>query len=397
MHDLIVLGGGVAGFFGAINYARKNPKKRVAIFERSSQCLSKLRITGGGKGNIGFAENNSKKLASNYPRGHKVLPKLFDQFKTDDLKEWLKNEKIEVFEEDGMLYPKGQSSNTIIDVLIREAEKNKIQVETGFVVKDFLRRQGKWNIIVEEDTYVAEKILVTTGGNKLIWEICEKLGHKVIPSVPTLFTFEIQHSLSPKGDEIRMENVDVAAIDSELSVNGHVTITKTGFEGEAIKRLASLGAKPFFDLDYNFIISVNWLSRKLEEVQIELHEFRISKAERKVNGVNPFDLPKPIWQRMCKIARVDTKKYDALTDEEIQQLAMKICKSVFQVKGKVPNKKEFVTSGGVELDEIELTTMESKLRSNLFFAGEVLNIDGFSGGFNIQSAWTTAWIASQAM
>jgi len=293
MYDLIVLGGGVAGFFGAINYAKKNPKKKVVILERSSQCLSKLRITGGGKGNIAHASYTPKALANNYPRGNKELTQLFKIFQTKDIIAWMHENGIKTEESvEGRIYPVGQNSATVIELLLAQAKKYKIDIKTNCVVTDFLRRKGNWNAIVEEDSFIADKILVTTGGNKLIWQICEKLGHQVTYSVPTLFTFEIPNSLVTKTDEIHLPNVKLEIVDSKFSINGPLTVNSTGLAGEAILRLSSMAAKELYELDYTFILSVNWLNKSIEEVVIALHNFRVDKAERKVIGINPFDLPK---------------------------------------------------------------------------------------------------------
>ena len=398
MYNLIVIGGGVAGFFAAINFARKNPKQKILILERSTNYLSKLRIFQGGIGVVAPGKLSATALSKNFPRGSKESVQLFKLFGTAEIVDWLEKSGIKTeISEDGKIVDVSNSSNTIVDYLLKEAERLKIEVQKEVVVEDLMRKQGVWNIILEEETLTTEKILITSGGNKMIWGLCAKLGHDVVPAVSSLFSFSISNAFLQKVVGEQFPNAHIGIVDTDFETEGEIQVTNEGLGGNAVLQLSSLAARQLHDLNYNFIVHVNWLNISHEEASIALHNLRVEKSERKVSGLNPFDLSKSFWQGLVKMCKLDAKKYTDLNDADIQLLTNKLCRSVFQVIGRKVNMSEFVTAGGIKLDEVDLKTMESKLRSNLFFAGEVLNIDGFSGGYNVQTAWTTSWIAAQGM
>ena len=398
MYNLIVLGGGVAGFFAAINYARKNPRNKVLIIERSTNYLSKLRIFQGGIGVVAPGKLSPTALSKNFPRGGKEALQLFKTFGTADIIDWLDKAGIKTFEaEDGKIIDASKTSKTVADYLLKEADRLSIETRKEVEVKNMLRKQGIWNISFEEEGLTTESVLITTGGNKMIWQLCEKLGHRVIPAVSSLFSFNITNAFLQKVAEIEFENARIEIVDTNFETEGQVIITKEGLAGRAVLKLSSIAARQLNDLNHSFIVQVNWLNKSIEEASIALHNLRVEKAERKLSGLNPFDLSKVFWQGIVKQCKLEAKKYVDLSDADIQLLINKLCGSVFQVNGRKVNISEFVTAGGLSLDEVDLKTMESKLRANLYFAGEVLNIDGFNGGYNIQSAWTTGWIASQGI
>mgnify|MGYP003626911296 CR=1 FL=1 len=401
--DIIIIGGGAAGFFTAINAAERNPKLRVVLLERGKEVLTKVKISGGGRCNVTHAEFVPKELSRNYPRGEKELLGPFHSFMTGDTIDWFEKRGIPLkIEEDGRMFPVSDSSQTIIDLFISETQRLGVDISRGHSVKSILRKDDLWVVGTSEGDFQAEKIVVATGSNPKIWKLLEGLGHEVIPAVPSLFTFNIKDGRILDLPGIATE-ASVKVVDSkgkvQLESEGPLLITHWGMSGPAILKLSAWGARVLEPTNYHFSIKVNWLLDVSEEEVLEnLLIFKINNAKQTIFKYTQFDLPKRLWQSLVKAAGIEaTETWADISKKKLQNLANQIVSSHFDVKGKSTFKEEFVTAGGVDLKEVNFKTFESKIQKNLYFAGEVLNIDAITGGFNFQNAWTGGYLVAQAL
>lgn len=398
-YDIIIVGGGAAGFFTAINIAEKNPNKKICILEGGKNVLTKVRISGGGRCNVTHAQFDPKELIKNYPRGHKELLGPFYQFGPQDTAEWFADHGVQLnAESDGRMFPISNSSETIIDCFLSASEKLGIDLKKEQNVLDIKKDDDKWMIILKDKNYTAEKLVLTTGSNPKIWEIVKNLGHTIIDPVPSLFTFNISDNRI-HGLQGLSANVSLQIQDTKLKSQGPLLITHWGMSGPAILKLSSWGARILYEKDYRFSLLINWLdemtSENTENILWEIKE----KDPRKIVSKNPvFPLPGRLWESLVLTSKIGPeKKWADVTKSEIQNLKEQLTASKFKVTGKSIFKDEFATAGGIDLKEVNCKTMESKLHSNLFFAGEILNIDGVTGGFNFQNAWTGGWIVSESI
>lgn len=396
-YDLIIIGGGAAGFFMAINVAEKRPDYKIAILERGKEVLSKVKISGGGRCNVTHAEFIPKELSKNYPRGEKELLGPFHSFMTGDTIEWFSNKGVELkIEEDGRMFPVTDSSSTIIECFLQQAQKFGIEILTSHLVKSFSFKEEKWHIATNKGGFSSQKLSVTTGSNVKVWGMLQTIGHKIVAPVPSLFTFNIKdHRINDLPG--LSSNVHIKVLNSKLSSEGSVLITHWGLSGPAILKLSAWGALALKSFDYKFDISVNWLpGNNTQEIFEELLKLKEKNAKQLVFKYAQFDLPKRLWRSLVKAAHiVELKKWADVKNKELHQLATQLCNCVFEVSSKSTFKEEFVTAGGVDLKEINFKTYESKICPKLFLAGEVLNVDAITGGFNFQNAWTGAFIAAQ--
>lgn len=395
--DIIIIGGGAAGFFSAINIVEKNPKLKVAILERGKECLSKVRISGGGRCNVTHACFVPNDLVKFYPRGEKELKGPFHQFCSGDTIEWFEKHGVELkIEEDGRMFPVTDSSQTIIDCFEKTVQKLGIKVYTSQSVQSLFYKGDVWKIETQKDQFQAEKIVVATGSNPKIWELLQQLGHEIVSPVPSLFTFNIK--------DIRIKDlmgvsaeVSVKVKNSKLAASGPLLITHWGMSGPAILRLSAWGARELFDKNYQFSIQINWLKdQSFDEVMERLQELKLENAKKNIDKFCPFALPKRLWESILIASSVslDTKWAD-LNKKQLNKLAEELTAASFQVNGKSTFKEEFVTAGGIDLKEINFKSMQSKILPNVYFAGEVLNIDAITGGFNFQNAWTGGFILAE--
>lgn len=395
--DIIIIGGGAAGFFSAINIVEKNPKLKVAILERGKECLSKVRISGGGRCNVTHACFVPNDLVKFYPRGEKELKGPFHQFCSGDTIEWFEKHGVELkIEEDGRMFPVTDSSQTIIDCFEKTVQKLGIKVYTSQSVQSLFYKGDVWKIETQKDQFQAEKIVVATGSNPKIWELLQQLGHEIVSPVPSLFTFNIK--------DIRIKDlmgvsaeVSVKVKNSKLAASGPLLITHWGMSGPAILRLSAWGARELFDKNYQFSIQINWLKdQNFEEVMEVLQELKLENAKKNIDKFCPFALPKRLWESILIASSVslDTKWAD-LNKKQLNKLAEELTAASYQVNGKSTFKEEFVTAGGIDLKEINFKTMQSKILPNVYFAGEILNIDAITGGFNFQNAWTGGFIVAE--
>jgi predicted Rossmann fold flavoprotein len=397
--DILIVGGGAAGFFSAINIVERNPKLKVAILERGKEVLSKVRVSGGGRCNVTHACFDPNELVKFYPRGEKELRGPFHQFCSGDTIEWFEKHGVELkIEDDGRMFPVSNSSQTIIDCFLHTSHKLGITILTGQSVQSIFKKENCWKIETQTKNYLAEKLILATGSNPKIWDMLHTFGHAIITPVPSLFTFNIK---DPRIKELPgiATQVSVKVIGSKLESTGPLLITHWGMSGPAILKLSAWGARILHDKNYQFAIEVNWLNDiETEEAETLLKELKQEHAKKTVAKKSPFELQNRLWESLVLASGIDAEtKWADLSKIQLQNLANQLTKAIFQVNGKSTFKEEFVTAGGIDLKEINFKTMESKLHPNLYFAGEIVNIDAITGGFNFQNAWTSGFIVANAI
>ena len=402
-YDLLIIGGGAAGFFTAINAADMDHDLKIAILERGKEVLTKVKVSGGGRCNVTHAEFMPDDLIKKYPRGEKELLGPFHQFMTGDTIAWFADRGVELkIEEDGRMFPVTDSSQTIIDCFLDEVKTQGVGIYRQQSVKDIRKGDGLWQIETNSAVYSARKVVIATGSNPKIWELLKNLGHTIVPPVPSLFTFNIVDDRIADLSGIATEaTVDIMDDNDKiiLSSEGPLLITHWGMSGPAILKLSAWGARLLEPMRYNFRIRVNWLNRfDSEEVENHLRSAKLEKAKKKVSGSATMELPKRLWQKLVRAAGIDELTIWAdLTKVQINDLVAELTSGIYKVEGKSTFKEEFVTAGGVELKEVNFKTFESKILPDMYFAGEVLNIDAITGGFNFQNAWTGGYLAAKAI
>jgi hypothetical protein len=398
-YDIIIVGGGAAGFFTAINIVENNPKTKVAILERGQEVLSKVRISGGGRCNVTHACFVPNDLVKFYPRGEKELRGPFHQFCSGDTIDWFEKHGVELkIEDDGRMFPVSNSSQTIIDCFLEATKKLGIDILTGQSVQSIFKSDAFWKVETNHETFACKKIIMTTGSNPKIWEMLQSLGHSVIEPVPSLFTFNIKDAKIK--DLMGLSALaSVKVKNSKLEASGPLLITHWGMSGPGILRLSAWGARELSDKKYQFAIVVNWLNDKtFEETAITLRELKLEHSKKAVSKKSPFDIPNRLWESIVLASQVDIEaKWADLTKNQLTNLTNQLTNAEFQVNGKSTFKEEFVTAGGIDLKEINFKTMESKILSDLYFAGEIVNIDAITGGFNFQNAWTSGFIVASSI
>ncbi|MFV8369033.1 NAD(P)/FAD-dependent oxidoreductase [Flavobacterium sp. LB2R40] len=397
--DIIIVGGGAAGFFTAINIVEKNPKLKVAILERGTEVLNKVRISGGGRCNVTHACFEPNELVKFYPRGEKELRGPFHQFCSGDTIEWFEKHGVELkIEADGRMFPVSNSSQTIIDCFLKATQKLGIAVLTGQSVQSIFKKENEWKIETQTENYLAEKLILATGSNPKVWEMLQNFGHAVISPVPSLFTFNIKDTRIKELPGVAAQ-VTVKVKDTKLSSTGPLLITHWGISGPAILKLSAWGARILHDKNYQFTIFVNWLNdADIADVEKKLKDLKQEHAKKSVSKKSPFELTNRLWESLVLASGIEVEtKWADLSKLQLQDLANQLTNGTFQVNGKSTFKEEFVTAGGIDLKEINFKTMESKLHENLYFAGEIVNIDAITGGFNFQNAWTSGFIVANAV
>ena len=398
-YDIIIVGGGAAGFFTAINCVEKNPNLKVAILERGAEVLNKVRISGGGRCNVTHACFEPNELVKFYPRGEKELRGPFHQFCSGDTVEWFEKHGVELkIEADGRMFPVSNSSQTIIDCFLEATKKLKIDILTHQSVQSIFKTANYWKIETPNEQFSAQKLILATGSNPKIWEMLQTFGHLVVNPVPSLFTFNIKDARIKELPGVATQ-VSIKVKDTKLSSNGPLLITHWGMSGPAILKLSAWGARILHDKNYQFTIFVNWLNDlDTEDVEKVLKELKLEHAKKAVSKKSPFEITNRLWESLVLASGIEAEtKWADLSKIQLQNLSEQLTNGVFQVNGKSTFKEEFVTAGGIDLKEINFKTMESKLHENLYFAGEIVNIDAITGGFNFQNAWTSGFIVAEAI
>lgn len=401
--DLIVIGGGAAGFYGATQAAAMHTGLKVLILEKTNKLLSKVRVSGGGRCNVTHNCFDPVKLSRHYPRGERALRTVFKEYGPTDTIGWFAEKGVQVkTEADGRIFPVTDDAETIIDCFLKEARRLDIKIETGVEVVA-LRGDGD-GIEVEtatSKTYRCKRILIAIGGSPKneAYAFIRKLGHKIKPPIPSLFTFNDSAKLFTELMGISVPNAEVRIAGTKFSESGPLLITHWGLSGPAIIKLSAWAAEDLFAMHYTFTIMVSWIGPAREEdMRMFLQTQKIQRGKQRIHAHPLFELPQRLWTRFCVLAEIpDEKVWSEISHRQLNKLLEFLIKCTFNIKGKTTFKEEFVTCGGVDIAEVDLTTLESKLVKGVFFAGEVLNVDGETGGFNFQAAWSTAFVAVRSM
>ncbi len=393
-YDIIVIGGGAAGFFAAIT--AQSLGKKVAILEKTRQPLAKVRISGGGRCNVTHSCFDPAQLVTNYPRGSQALRGPFSRFQPRDTIKWFEDRGVILkTEADGRMFPVTDSSQTIIDCLQNECEKTGVHI---YLESDVLTIEKDISFTVHlanKKTMHAKQLILATGSNRRVFSWLESLGHTIIPCVPSLFTFNISNFTLKEIAGVSVPRAHVRVLGIEQT--GPLLITHWGFSGPCVLKASAWGARLLHECGYKADVCINWLSDiSYEEKQKLLISAKQEHPKKQISSVCPFALPQSLWKAMLARSNINSQmRFSDISKQEMLRLIDHLHRDIYKIEGQTTNKEEFVTCGGVALDEVNFKTMESKKIPDLFFAGEVLDIDGVTGGFNFQNAWTTGWLAAQ--
>jgi len=403
-NQLIVIGGGAAGYFAAVNAARLNSSLNVIILEKSREVLSKVRVSGGGRCNVTHHCFDPELLSKAYPRGEKTLRWSFEQFQASDTVEWFNERGVELkTEDDGRMFPVTDSSDTIISCLMDEAKKHGVSIRTKMKVNRIEPLDvGGFTLHLHKEKPISCKyLLVATGGynreNAYSW--LTELGHSVNTPVPSLFTFNFRDKIFTDLAGISVQRAEVQIKGTSFSEVGPVLITHWGLSGPAVLKLSAWAARELHQREYRYDVQINWLHPMNEqEVRCELTEIREEHSRKMVGNQNRFPFPSRLWERFLELGSIKPdKRWADLSNKEIHELTQQLTRGTYNIQGKTTYKEEFVTCGGIPLNEVNPDTLESKKVPGLYFVGEVLDIDGITGGFNFQAAWTNGWLAANAI
>lgn len=395
MKQIIIIGGGAAGFFCAANL--NATKYKITILEQNSDVLQKVKISGGGRCNVTHACFDPRELVQFYPRGNKELLSVFTRFQPGDTMEWFENRKVSLkIEGDNRVFPESNSSQTIINAMLNEVQSKNVEVKTKCSVKEIEKQDERYVVKTSLGDFEADYIIYTTGSSPKSLKMIESLGHNSIDPVPSLFTFNIKDDLLKDlaGTSFEMVETSIPRLKTEES--GPLLITHWGLSGPAILKISAWEAVNLAKMKYNFEIEVNFISRSIDDAEEVFQQFKQSNPKKTIGQSKIFDITNRFWQRILEVSNIDLNKQVAnLSKKEMDRIVENLCKKKFQVTGKSTFKDEFVTAGGVDLKEINFKNMSSKILPNFYIAGEVLNIDAVTGGFNFQACWSEAWLIAQ--
>jgi hypothetical protein len=400
--NIAIVGGGAAGFFAAITCAESSPACRVTLFERGKNVLEKVRISGGGRCNVTHACFEPRELVKFYPRGHRELLSPFLQFGPAQTVEWFEERGVALkTESDGRMFPQSDDAQTIVDCLQNAAQRAGVQVLTGARVEKITRLpDGKWGLHTPQNPgRIFDKLMIATGSNPAMWELLQSLGHQIVPPAPSLFTFNTKDTRLRELAGVAVSRVEVRAIGTRWHAEGPLLVTHWGLSGPAILRISAWGARDLQELGYKFPLEINFLPAFKKDAALEfLQQNRLEHGKKQMSAHPLFGLPARLWQRLAEAAGVPPERRWADMDKKTMgALGEQLCAATFQITGKSTFKEEFVTAGGVSLKELNFKTFESRICPNLYIAGEALDIDAITGGFNFQAAWTGGWLAGRAM
>jgi len=398
---VIVVGGGAAGFFGAIICARKYPKAQITLLEAAKDPLAKVKISGGGRCNVTHHCFDNIQLIQYYPRGSKALRGAFSRFNPQDTLDWFNQEGVNLkTEQDGRIFPVSNSSATIVDCLLKAAIKAKVILKTGSPVVKILPR---FTVVLKNgENLSCDRLLIATGGSACGHRWAKDLGHQIITPVPSLFTFNIKDPRLDGLAGVAVDNVSLSILEegkARFTQSGPILVTHWGASGPGVLKLSAWSARLLQENQYQMPLLIDWLPQyQAQDLQEQLLKFKSSNGKKQISGQCPFNLPKRLWQKLVEASQISQDKIWAeLSKTQLRALLNQLKQGTYQIQGKGVFKDEFVTCGGVDLSQINFKTMESKVTMGLYFAGEILDIDGLTGGFNFQSAWTTGWIAGESM
>lgn len=399
---IAIIGAGAAGCFAATNIPHQ-PGREVVVFEKSSKVMQKVKVSGGGRCNVTHACFNVPTLLKKYPRGQRFLKKTLFEFTPQHTIDWFEARGVILkAEEDGRMFPVTDNSQTIIDCIWQQMQQNKVEVRYGKAVKR-IETSGKQLIVhfADDSSYAADKVLIACGGfpkpEQFGW--LKELGHTIEEPVPSLFTFNMPKHPITELMGVSVEEVTVKIQGTKIAEKGPLLITHWGMSGPVILRCSAWGARELHDMWYDFKILVNWLGESTEQdVREQIAGLRQEIGKHYIHHKNPFNLPRRLWEYILKQCSIDESvKWGELPAKAQNKLVQSLVADEYHVQGKTTFKEEFVTSGGITLSEINPQTMESRIVPGLYFAGEIMDVDGITGGFNFQHAWSSAYIAAQSM
>ncbi|MCB1197098.1 MAG: NAD(P)/FAD-dependent oxidoreductase [Deltaproteobacteria bacterium] len=406
---LCVIGGGAAGFFAAIHAAQTMQNRpvpgKVVLLEGSTRFLQKVRISGGGRCNVTHHDFNIRSFVTNYPRGQKEVLSAMHQFQASDLVQWFKQAGVSLkVEADGRMFPVTDDSETIIDCLMKQAKLLGVQLDKSFAAMSVVKKSDVFVIQDRKGQVLeADKVLLATGSSPDGYKIAKQLGHTITPLAPSLFSFKIEHLLlhDMQGTSFPNAQVVLCVGDKNQEVfkqQAPVLITHWGVSGPGILKISAWAARVMQEYQYKGILTVNWVGQKTEIIQAYLDKKKRSHPNVNIGNLIVEGVTKKFWQRILHIENIQTSlSIGQISKKKLTRLAFALTKTVLQVEGKNRFKDEFVECGGVDLREIDMKTMQSKCVPGLFFAGEIMDVDGITGGFNLQHAWTSGWVAGQNM
>lgn len=397
---VIIIGGGAAGFFAAITAAEMNQNLDITILEKGKNVLQKVKISGGGRCNVTHACFDPKELCEFYPRGNKELLGPFHQFMTGDTMEWFQSRGIELkIEVDNRVFPVSNSSQTIVDCLLNASEQGGVTLKLNQNVDSISKVKEQYKITTSTDEFIADSLVIAAGSSPKFWNLLTTLHHTIVPPVPSLFTFKINDKRIKEIPGVSVANATVSIVNSSFESSGPLLITHWGISGPAVLKLSAFGARFLAEKDYQYNVKINWLSRPFDGVVDHLKALKREHQKKQVSLKPIFqEIPKRLWENLVLASEIKTdQRWADLSNKQLEKLATQLTASVFNANGKTTFKEEFVTAGGVDLKEINFKRFESKKYKNLFFAGEVLNIDAVTGGFNFQNAWTGGYIVGKTI
>ena len=401
--NIAIIGGGAAGFFSAINAKENYPDANVVIFEKTQKTLSKVKISGGGRCNVTNGTSSINELHKAYPRGGKKLKKIFTEFGTLDTINWFESRGVPLYtQDDSRVFPKSNNSQSIIDCLFNEINKLGISLKLGVGILEIKQEENQLKLFFKNEgiePQLFDKVIVATGGSPrkegLMW--LEKLGHNIEPPVPSLFTFNMPNETITKLMGLVAEPTLVSIQGTKLKSNGPLLVTHWGMSGPAILKLSAFGARILKEKNYDFNIQVNWINEPNNYKIIDaINEIITLHPKKLISNIKPYNLPERLWNYIIEKSELPSNKiWGELGNKGTNKLVSLLSNDIYRVKGKTTFKEEFVTCGGISLDSVSLKSMESKACKNLYFSGEVLDIDAITGGYNFQAAWTTGFIAGK--
>ena len=392
---IAIIGGGAAGFFCAANLDEN--KFNVVILEQNQEVLQKVKISGGGRCNVTHACFDPRELVKFYPRGNKELLSVFHKFQPGDTMDWFAQRNIPLkIEEDNRIFPESNSSQTIIDCFLQKIKTKGFTIKTQTVVKEILSTENQYLIKTNHEEILADFVVYTTGSSPKSLKSIESLGHKLVPSVPSLFTFNIKNELLHDLMGTSFPYAEVSIPTLKMEEFGPLLITHWGLSGPAILKLSAWKARELAELKYKFDVKVNFIGMDKAQAEEVFKSFKEENPKKLIGNAKVFEVTTRFWHRILWLSKVDLEKsVSNISKQELQRMLENLCENIMQVNGKSTFKDEFVTAGGVDLKEIDFKNMQSKILSNFYLAGEVLNIDAVTGGFNFQACWSEAWLIAQ--
>lgn len=400
---LVVIGGGAAGIFCAVNAARMNPVLEVILLEKSSKFLSKVWISGGGRCNLTHACFDREEMSRHYPRGQRFVKKAFHRFFTTDTIQWFEERGVPLkTEADGRMFPQSDNSESIVSCLLKEVNQYKVDIRMNAEVLQLQKKENGFALLLSQaKTLEADYVCVACGGypKTSMFDWLLQTGHTIEPPVPSLFTFNIPHHPVTGLMGVSVPAATVKISGTKMEETAPLLITHWGLSGPAVLKLSARGARELAERNYHFSVIVNWLpGQQDQQLAIQFRSIRTELAAQKISLRNPFGLPQRLWDLLLELSGIDKeKRWADLPAKEQNKLVANIVHCPFDVKGKTTFKEEFVTAGGISLSGIDVNTMQSKTVPGLYFAGEIMDVDGVTGGFNFQHAWTSGFIAASAV